>query len=97
MNIKLKGVIMKAHWSDVIKCWSVFRTPNRYERAYEKALGKVVLLTYNSKLSARANLDKLEIGQGYLRNKVGDFGVRSFIYPKKFLTYNQQRLIVRVM
>ena len=88
---------MKAHWSDVIKGWSVFRTPNRYERAYQKALGKAVLLPYNSKLSARDNLDKLEIGQGYLRKEVGDFGVRSFIHPKKFKTYNKQRLIVRVI
>ena len=88
---------MKAHWSDVFKCWANTRKIDIYEIAYQKALGKTVLLTYNSKLSARDNLDKLEIGQGYLRNKVGDFGVRSFIYPKKFKTYNKQRLIVRVI
>lgn len=88
---------MKAHWADVIKCSPNTRKLDIYERAYEKALNKAMLLTYNNKLSARANLDKLEIGQGYLRSEVGDFGARSWLYPKKFKTYNQQRLIVRVL
>ncbi len=88
---------MKAHWSDVIKFGADTRKLDIYEKAYKKALEKTVLLSYNSKLSARDNLDKLDIGQGYLRNQRGDFGARSFLYPKKFSTYKQQKLIVRVL
>lgn len=64
---------------------------------YEKAKANFKEVYYENRLSTKNNLLRLEVGEGFFMEEHRDWYSRSPIKDRKFKTYNNGLLIVRVL
>lgn len=97
----------KAHWTDVLRDlkfksklrdnqFAVKKKIENRNDAYDKAYASTELLTFNYDLSAKNNLARLKVGQGFYKNDGVNFSAKSLLKPKQFRSY-KDKLIVRIL